>query len=70
MKAIERCTYTIEEIETGKKGTLHFDNGVTVDVSNKTEQEVIANLGHYGWGLVSIKKNGTTRCLFFERYIE
>lgn len=55
MKAIERCTYVYETIGTKRKCTLHFDNEVTVDVSNRTENEVITNLGHSGWLLVPTK---------------
>lgn len=69
MKATEHCEYTSEIIGTEKKCTLHFDTGVTIDVSNKTEEEVIKNLGHYGWVVVSVKHDGTKKSLFFERHI-
>lgn len=70
MTKFEYCTYTSEEHDGAVKRTLSYTDGKVFDVTNKTSNEVIAELGHSGWELVTATQNNKSHCLYFKRAID
>lgn len=70
MSKFEYCTYTTEDIKNVIKSTLSYATGKDIDVTNKTTNEVIAELGHSGWEMVSVTQNNNKRCMYFKRVVD